>query len=81
MIEEGHRSNRMMGETSTEKIADAVVRAIREDRAEIIESGAPLRPMLALAQLAPGLVERVAPRFGVTDLFRRVAVSRGRTES
>jgi short-subunit dehydrogenase len=78
MAADGHHSNRMMGETSTEKVADAVVRAIREDRAEMIESGGPLRPLLALAQLSPGLVERVAPRFGVTDLFRRVAVSRGR---
>jgi hypothetical protein len=34
--------------------------------------------MLALAQLAPGLVERLAPRFGITELFRKVAVARGR---
>jgi short-subunit dehydrogenase len=80
MVEEGHRSNRMMGETTTEKISDAVVRAIHDDCAEIIESGAPLRPMLALGQLAPGLVERIAPRFGVTEMFRRVAVSRGRSD-
>ena len=78
MVQEGHSSNRVMGETSTEKVSDAVVRAIREDRAEMIESGVPLRPVLALAQLAPGLVERVAPRFGVTALFHRLAVSRGR---
>ncbi len=78
MAQDGHRSNRLMGETTTEKIAAAVVRAIHEDRAEIIESGAPIRPMLALAQLAPGLVERVAPRFGITDLFRKVAIARGR---
>lgn len=78
MVDDGHRSNRAMGETTTEKIAEAVVRAIREDKAEIVESGAPLRPMLAIAQLAPGLVERLAPRFGVTDMFRRVAADRGR---
>lgn len=78
MVQEGHRSNRMMGETSTEKVSEAVVRAVREDRAEMIESGVPLRPILALAQLAPGLVERVAPRFGVTELFHRLAVARGR---
>lgn len=80
MAADGHRSNRMMGETTTEKVAKAVVRAIREDRAEIVESGAPIRPMLALGQLAPGLVERVAPRFGVTEMFRRVAVARERVE-
>jgi short-subunit dehydrogenase len=78
MVEDGHSSNRMMGETTTEKIASAVVQAIHEDSAEIIESGAPIRPMLALAQLAPGLVERVAPRFGLTEMLRRVAVSRER---
>lgn len=78
MVKEGHRSNRMMGETTTEKISDAVVRAIREDKAEMIESGAPVRPMLALAQVAPGLVERVAPKFGITELFRDVAIARGR---
>jgi short-subunit dehydrogenase len=78
MVDDGHHSNRMMGETTTEKVTEAVVRAIREDRAELLESGTPIRPMLALGALAPGLVERVAPRFGVTELFRRVAVSRGR---
>ena len=78
MVANGHHSNRMMGETTTEKIAEAVVCAIREDRAEILESGTPIRLMLALGQLAPGLVERVAPRFGITELFRSVAVSRGR---
>ena len=78
MVKEGHRSNRMMGETTPEKISDAVVRAIRENKAEMIESGAPVRPMLAVAQVAPGLVERVAPKFGITELFRKVAVARGR---
>jgi short-subunit dehydrogenase len=79
MAADGHSSKRMMGETTTEKVAKAVLRAIREDRAEIVESGAPIRPMLALGQLAPGLIERVAPRFGVTEMFRKVAVARERT--
>ena len=51
---------------------------MRQDLPEVIESGAPLRPALALAQVAPALAERIAPRFGVTELFRRTAVSRGR---
>jgi short-subunit dehydrogenase len=79
MVKDGHRSNRIMGETTTEKISNAVVRAIREDRPEIVESGSSIRPVLALAQLSPRLVERLMPRVGVTDLFRRVAASRGRT--
>ena len=78
MTEQGHRSNRLIGETSTERVAEAVVRAIREDVGEIVESGAPIRPMLAIQQIAPGLVEKVAPRFGVTKIFAGVAQDRGR---
>jgi short-subunit dehydrogenase len=78
MMEEGVKSNRLMGETTVEKVCDATVRAVRQDLPEVIESGAPLRPALALTQLTPGLAERVAPLFGVTEIFRRTAVARGR---
>jgi short-subunit dehydrogenase len=78
MTEEGVRSNRLLGETTVEKVADAVVEAIRHDRAEIIESGSPVRPLLALSQVAPGAVERLTERTGATELFRRTAESRGR---
>jgi short-subunit dehydrogenase len=80
MAAEGHRSNRLMGQTTTDKVADAVVRAIHEDRAEIVESGTPIRPLLAIAQLAPGLTERIAARIGATELFRGVALARGRAD-
>jgi short-subunit dehydrogenase len=78
MVEEGMKSNRLMGETTLERVCDATMRAVRRDLPEVIESGAPLRPALALTQVAPGLAERIAPRFGVTEIFRRTAVSRGR---
>lgn len=78
MAEDGFVSNRLMGTTTTEKIAEGVIDAIRRDRPEVIESGAPIRPVLALAEVAPRLVERAAPRFGLTELFRHVAASRGR---
>jgi short-subunit dehydrogenase len=80
MVADGHSSNWLMGHTSTAKVADAVVRAIRDDRAEVLESGSPVRPLLALAQLAPGLAEHVAARVGATELFRAVASSRGRAD-
>ena len=78
MVDQGFKSNRLLGETSTEKVTDRVIDAIRRDQPEVIETGAPIRPLLALSQLTPGLVERLAPRFGITELFRRVAASRGR---
>jgi short-subunit dehydrogenase len=80
MVEQGMRSNRIMGTTTTDRIAEKVVRAIRDDLAEVVDSGSPVRPLLALAQLAPRLAERVQARAGVTELFRRVAASRGRAD-
>ena len=78
MVDQGIKSNRLLGETTTQKVTDRVIEAIRRDLPEVIETGAPLRPILALSQLAPRTVERLAPRFGMTELFRRVALSRGR---
>jgi short-subunit dehydrogenase len=80
MVEQGVQSNRLMGSTTPEKVAIKVIAAIRRDRPEVVESGAPIRPMLALAQLAPRLVERLTPRFGVTEIFRRAAAARGRAD-
>jgi len=80
MADDGFASNRLMGTTTIERIADRVVDAIRRDRPEVVDSGTPLRPILALAELAPRLVERIAPRFGANELFRRVAASRGRAD-
>jgi short-subunit dehydrogenase len=78
MLEEGFKSNRLVGETTIARVVDRVIDAVRRDLPEVIETGAPLRPALALSQLAPVLAERLAPRFGVTELFRRVALARER---
>jgi short-subunit dehydrogenase len=78
MVDQGFSSNRLVGSTTIEKVVDKVIDAIRRDRPELIDAGSPVRPLLALAQLAPGMVERLAPRVGLTEMFRRVAVSRGR---
>jgi short-subunit dehydrogenase len=78
MADQGIRSNRIIGHTTTEKVADRVVRAIRQDRPEVVESGGPVRPILALGQLAPRLVERMLSQAGTHDWFRRVAAERDR---
>jgi len=78
MVEVGAVSNLLLGTTTNKKVAEKVVEAIRRDTPEIVESGAPIRPILALSQLAPRLVDGVAPRIGATDVFRRAAAARGR---
>lgn len=44
-----------------EKVASAVVRAIKHDLPEVIVNPVPVRPFLALKALFPGLIERVIP--------------------
>lgn len=78
MVDEGVSSNRVLGETTLEKVADRVVEAIRRDLPEVVESGSPIRPLLALGQISPRLAERVVERVGATEIFRRLAESRGR---
>ena len=78
LADQGFTSNRLIGETTIEKVTAKVVDAIRRDRPEVVESGAPIRPLLALGQLAPRLMERAVPALGVTELFRRIASHRDR---
>ena len=54
MLDEGFSSNRLVGSTTIEKVADKVIDAIRRDRPEVIESGGPVRPLLALVSMKEG---------------------------
>ncbi len=80
MVEQGIRSNWIMGHTTTDRVARKMVDAIRRDRPEVITSGGPVRPILALGQVAPRVVERLLPMMGANELFRRTAASRDRVD-
>lgn len=81
MLEHGIRSNRILGETTTEKVASAVLDAIRRDRSQVIESGAPVKPLLALGELAPRALERIVAAAGAAKIFRASAAVRGRADA
>ncbi len=49
------------GASPPEKVALAVIRAIRQDLPEVIVNPVPVRPFLALTTLFPRLFERVIP--------------------
>jgi short-subunit dehydrogenase len=51
-----------------EQVADAVITAIRHDRAEIIVNGPGVRPLIGLAAVAPALFAKLA-RLRATDDF------------
>jgi short-subunit dehydrogenase len=61
-----------------DRVARAVVDAIARDKAEVLVTGAPTRPILAVAALFPRLAERVMKSTGVTRLSRGIAQRRNR---
>lgn len=63
----------LMGESSPEAVAQAVVRAIQQDSPEVLVTPRPARLGLALYALWPGLGNRFLRWAGVTELFRRAA--------
>lgn len=61
-----------------QRVGKAVVRAVRRDAPVLLVAGGPIRPLLALGDLAPGLSERATLRLGVREMFERPARARDR---
>lgn len=78
--ENGIEAPWLFGTTTPEKVGRAVVEAIRRDPPEILVTPRPLRPLLALAALAPKTAERLAERVGVKEVSRAVARGHRRLE-
>jgi len=70
----GRRSPPLVGSTTVDRVADAVLRAIEKDRAEILVNWPPMRPMMAFVQMFPGLGGSVARAITIRFL-KRVAES------
>ena len=61
-----------------ERVADAVVEAITRDRPDMLVTGWPMRPLLAIQELAPRVAERLIVATGAPRFFRTVAELAGR---
>ncbi|HEV3416013.1 MAG TPA: SDR family NAD(P)-dependent oxidoreductase, partial [Pirellulales bacterium] len=73
----GRRSPFFVGSTTVERVAEAVVRAIERDKAELIVNWPPLRPLSAFVALFPTLGGAVA-RLASVKFLRRVAQTSSR---
>lgn len=71
--EYGTRAPRIVGETTPQKVAQAVVDAIEHDVAEIVVNPGPKRLLAIANAVTPGLVTRLLRTFGVYDFYRRQA--------
>ena len=78
MVDKGFRANRLMGSTTTRRVAERVVHAIRTDSPEVNDTGRPMRPGIALSVVAPRLTECITARLGMTEMFHRLAAAHGR---
>ncbi len=61
-----------------DRVADAVIHAILHDTADELITGWPMRPLLALQELAPRLAERILAMTGAPAFFARVAEATAR---
>ncbi len=69
------RAPRLLGAVSPERVAEATVTAIQRERGEVLVMPLPVRPLLALAELAPGLRDRALAALGVKQRNRQIATS------
>lgn len=56
-----------------ERVVDAVIDSILQDRPDVLVTPWPMRPMLAIQELAPELAERIVAGLGPHDFFARLS--------
>lgn len=77
MVQEyGVKAPPVLGTTTPEKVARAIVRAVKRNVPEIVVNPTPVRPLAVLALIAPRFATWLLLRLGIAKLFRPVAESR-----
>ena len=69
---QGIRAPRIAGSSKPEKVAAVTVSCIKKDRAEVIVNTPPVRPLVVLANMIPGIVPMMLRRLGYAGVFERV---------
>jgi short-subunit dehydrogenase len=69
----GLRAPRLLGSTTPEAVAKAVVRSVKKDLPDVVVNAGPIRLFLALPTLFPGIAEWGRRRMGTDDLYRKAA--------
>ena len=69
--EQGAKAPKIAGRASPDKVAAVVISCIRKNRAEVLVNTPPVRPLVVLANIAPGLTPRFMKLLGYTRTFER----------
>jgi short-subunit dehydrogenase len=72
---------RLLGTSSPQLVAKAVVHAIKRDVPEVIVNPGPTRLLTTLAEISPRFAEFVMRNFGIADWFIRVARTRAEKDT
>lgn len=67
---------KLLRPTTTNKVVDAVIKAIRQDVAEIIVNPLPMRPLSSLREAFPGITPYIHKVLGVTEFTGELSVKR-----
>lgn len=66
-----------LGTSTPQKVAEAVIKAIRKDAAELFVNPSPMRPITVFQGIFPDTGARILKTLGVTDFSRRATEARG----
>ena len=69
----GVKASWLLGTSKPDKVARAVIKAIKKDKPEIIVNPNAVRVLMTLAEASPSLGERLVRATGAPELFRKVA--------
>jgi short-subunit dehydrogenase len=69
---QGIKAPRVAGSSKPEKVASVTISCIKRDRAEVIVNTPPVRPLVVLANIFPGIVPMLLRRLGYAGVFERV---------
>jgi short-subunit dehydrogenase len=72
----GLRAPRLLGSTTPEAVAEAVVHAVKKDKPEMVLNTGPIRLLLALPTLLPSVAEWARIKLGTDNLYRKAAAIR-----
>ena len=74
--ETGLTAPALLGTSSPESVAQAILRAVKKDVPEIVINPGPVRLLSALGEISPSLAEWIMRRIGVVDWFMKLSLLR-----
>ncbi len=71
-VEGGVKAPLIAGNSKPQKVAAVVVSCIKKNRAEVLVNTPPIRPLIVLANIAPGITPYLLRKLGYSGTFERI---------